>query len=183
MESYPSIRIAYGMQSDRSVRSASYWPFTNRQGQATNEDASGTPYAGADSPYLSHAVNPGDGSLADRIFGRQLAEKSVLLEQSERLAGDRRRIHYARLSEINDMRDDFRNRLAFLHRPYCTIPSSQAAMLERLLLQLESERHREECAFWKDMAEVQHEFIESALAYHAARERHDLLGALESANG
>lgn len=123
------------------------------------------------------------GSLADRIFGRQLGEKFLLLHQSERLAGERKRIHSAHLGELNDMRNDLLNRLAFLRRPYSVIPGSQSILLERLLLQVESERHREECAFWKDMAEVQREFFESAFAYQAARERRDLLGGLESADG
>ena len=183
MESYPSIRIAYGMQNDRSARPARYWPFTNYQGQAISEDASGGPYSGAGSPYSDQAANSGDGSLADRIFGRQLAEGYLLLSEMRHVVVSRQKIHQEQMLELDELRIGLLNQLAIARRPYSIAPASQAIMLERLLIQTISERQREERAYWKDMAEVQREFLDTSFAYQASRQRRELLGGLERSYG
>ena len=55
--------------------------------------------------------------------------------------------------------------------------------LERLLQQLETDLHREELTYWKDIAEIRGKLIEEASEYQATKERHDLLGRLDIQDG
>ncbi|MCX7012071.1 MAG: hypothetical protein NTW86_05810 [Candidatus Sumerlaeota bacterium] len=95
----------------------------------------------------------------------------------------RQRIHREQMQELEELRNGLLNHIASARRPYSIAPASQAIMLERLLMQTISEQQREERAYWKDMAEVQREFLETAFAYQASRQRRELLGGLERSYG
>jgi len=133
--------------------------------------------------YSSVTGSPRRMSLADCVFGRQMAERAIMLRHGEQLIEDRKRIHVEHIRELNAQRNHVINQLEFAHRPYHIGPPLQAAPLERLLLQVESERQRTEESFWKDLAEVQKSILETAFAYRAIKDRYHLFGGLERSYG
>jgi hypothetical protein len=51
--------------------------------------------------------------------------------------------------------------------------------LEKLILELEKQRHDEETSFWKDSAEIRQQLFENAAIYGAAKRRQDMLCGVE----
>ncbi len=115
-------------------------------------------------------------SLADRVFGRQLQQGSFELRLSTATASRRAEIHKAQMAEMDEWRNQVLNQLNFASRPYRLTTPQQIGQLQRLAQQLESDRRREELAYWKDMAEIRQQSLEQAFEYRAARDRYGLLG-------
>jgi len=133
--------------------------------------------------YSSVTGSPRMMSLADCVFGRQMAEKAIMLHHAEQLTEDRKRIHTDHIQELNAQRSNVISHLEAARRPYSAVLPQQVTQLERLLLQIESERQRTEESFWKDIAEIQKSILESAFAYHAIKDRYQLFVGLERSDG
>ncbi len=115
-------------------------------------------------------------SLADRVFGRQLQQGSFELRLSAATASRRAEVHEAQMEEMDELHNEVFNQLNFARRPYRLTTPQQIGQLQRMMHQLESDRRREELAYWKDMAEIRQQSLEQAFEYRATRDRYGLLG-------
>ena len=54
--------------------------------------------------------------------------------------------------------------------------------LEKLIIELEKQRHDEEINFWKDSTEVRQKLFDGAIAYSTTKRRKDMLYGVEDKN-
>lgn len=133
-----------------------------------------------DSPLLNKLFEPvhisQNDSVADQVFGQQLAHQQLSLKHALSLLEERTKLHYRHKDEIERRHLHVQEEL-FGAQLHAKMDNHQREMrVERVLLQLDEERRKEELDFWKDTAEIRGTIIEEAKAYQALRHRLALLG-------
>jgi len=131
----------------------------------------------AERPFLDEILEKQDyakTTLPDRVFGRQIRHTRLSARRLARLLQERCALHYRHLAEINHRFMRCQEYL-FLARLQGQADSRHLSNLERLLVQLESDKRKEELAFWKDSTDLRNALFEEAQEYATARDRASIL--------
>jgi len=127
----------------------------------------------AERPFLDEILQKQDyakTTLPDRVFGRQIRHTRLSAKRLAKLLQERCVLHYRHLAEINHRSMRCQEYL-FLARLQGQADSRHLSNLERLLVQLESEKRREELALWKDTMELRNALFEKTQEYATAKDR------------
>ena len=129
-------------------------------------------------PFLDEMLENPDYaqlSLTDRVFGRQIKHGGLSTRRLAQLLYERCTLHYSHMGEINHrhmkcQEDLF---LAKLHQQDDN--GRHLSNLERLLVQLESDKRREENQFWQDTLDLRQTMFDKAQDYATAKDRAAIL--------
>lgn len=131
---------------------------------------------------LSQYAGPRDATLAEQVFGGQARQQRIGLGHLSNTLYERSLLHANRLRDIDRRLVDCQDRLSVLKMHLPLDAGKVQQHLEKLIIDLEGQRHDEQVSFWKDSTEIRQLLFDNAAAYGAARRRRDMLGGLE-ANG
>jgi hypothetical protein len=122
-------------------------------------------------------------TLADQVFGRQVRHARLGLKRLLQLLYERCGLHYRHMKEINHEDIKCQEQL-FINKINSPMDGGRRqSNLEKLLIQIESDKRREELQFWKDTFEVRQLIFEKAMEYALAKDRASMLGSVEGSNG
>jgi len=137
-----------------------------------------------DAALLKEALSPyagrHDATLAEQVFGSQARQGRISLTHLANILHERALLHSNRLRDINHRLVDCQDRLSVLKMHFPMDGGKAQQHLEKVILDLESQRHEEEINFWKDSAEVREQLFENAATYGAARRRQDMVEGVEA---
>jgi hypothetical protein len=128
---------------------------------------------------LSPATVPRDGTLAEQVFGSQARQQRIGLGHLANVLYERAGLHQRHLRDIDWRLTDCQDRLSVLKMHFPMDGGRPQQHLEKLIIELEKERHDEETSFWKDSAEIRQQLFENAATYGAAKRRQDMLYGVE----
>jgi hypothetical protein len=129
---------------------------------------------------LSPSAVPPDGTLAEQVFGGQARQQRIGLGHLANVLYERAVLHQKRLRDIDWRLTDCLDRLSVLKMHFPIDGGRPQQHLEKLIIELEKERHDEETSFWKDSAEIRQQLFENAAIYGAAKRRQDMLYGVEA---
>ena len=129
-------------------------------------------------PFLDQTLEMPDyrsQTLADQVFGRQVKHAKLGTKRLAQLLYERCTLHYTHIAEINHRLGKCEEYL-FLAKLNPQDPGGRhLSNLERLLLQLESDRRREGLGFWKDSLDLRQAMFEKAEEYATTKDRAAIL--------
>jgi hypothetical protein len=128
---------------------------------------------------LSPSAVPRDATLAEQVFGSQARQQKIGLGHLANVLYERALLHQRHLRDIDWRLVDCQDRLSVLKMHFPMDGGRPQQHLEKLILELEKERHEEEIGFWKDSAEIRQQLFENAATYGAAKRRQDMLYGVE----
>ena len=130
------------------------------------------------SPYASRR----DTTLAEQVFGSQARQQKIGLGHLANILYERAVLHKRHLWNIDRRLTECQDRLSVV-KMYFPVDGGKAQQhLEKLIIELEKQRHDAEIDFWKDTAEIRQQLFENAATHSAAKRRQDIFGGVE-ANG
>jgi len=118
-------------------------------------------------------------TVAEQVFGNQARQQGISLRHSANILYERMLIHRTRLKEIDRRLMEFQSKLSIVKMHFPLDGGRNQQSLEKLIVDLEKQRHDEELKFWKDSTDVRQKLFDGATAYGATRHRHDLLCGVE----
>jgi hypothetical protein len=137
----------------------------------------------ADAILLRGAIasysNPTESTVAEQVFGQQARQQGISLRHQANILYERALIHRARLREIDRRLMEFQSKLSIVKMHFPLDGGRTQQSLEKLIVDLEKQRHDEELKFWKDSADVRQKLFDGATVYSATRHRRDLLCGVE----
>jgi len=122
-------------------------------------------------------------TVADQVFGHQSRQQGISLRHLANMLYERMLIHQGRLKDIDRRLLQFHERLSIVKMHFPVDGGRSQQNLEKMIVELEKQRHDEELAFWKDSAEVRDKLFENAATYSATRHRKELLCGVEGTDG
>jgi len=128
---------------------------------------------------LSPSAVPLDVTLAEQVFGSQARQQKINLGHLANVLYERAVLHRKHLRDIDWRLVDCQDRLSVLKMHFPLDGGRPQQHLEKLILELEKQRHDEEIGFWKDSAEIRQQLFENAATYGAAKRREDMLYGVE----
>lgn len=131
---------------------------------------------------LSAYAGPPEATLAERVFGSQARQRKIELRHLANILYERALLHKKRLRDINHRLTDFLDRLSVFKMHFPLDGGRTQQQLEKLIVELERQRHEEETSFWKDSVEIRHQLFDSAATYGSAQHRKDMLYGVEGKN-
>ena len=132
----------------------------------------------AEKPFLDEALEKPDydkASLADRVFGRQIKHTRLSARRLAKLLDERCALHYTHMAEIRHQNLKCQEYLFVAKLHAQADGGRRLSSLEKLLVQLESDKRREDLVFWKDSVELRNALFEKAQEYATARDRASIL--------
>ena len=117
-----------------------------------------------------------DGQVTESVLAGQRQREAASLRNLESLTRDRSHLLDTAVREIDEHISEAKNWLDIARRPYSGRTAQDIFRFESTLHRLESDRRDAYLRFWKDIAELRKDLIESAFQYGASRERAALLG-------
>jgi len=129
-------------------------------------------------PFLDEALETADYrqlSLADQVFGRQIKQTGLSTRRLAQLLYERCTLHYSHMAEINHRHMKCQEYLFLAQLNRRDDGGRRLSNLERLLVQLESDRRREESQFWKDTLDLRQTTFDKAQDYATAKDRASIL--------
>jgi hypothetical protein len=129
---------------------------------------------------LSLSAVPRDGTLAEQVFGGQARQQRISLAHLANVLYERARLHQRHLRDIDWRLTECQDRPSVLKMNFPLDGGRAQQHLEKLIIELEKERHDEETSFWKDSAEIRQWLFENAAIYGAAQRRQDMLYGVEA---
>jgi len=137
-----------------------------------------------DAALLKEALSPSagqrDATLAEQVFGGQARQQRIGLGHLANVLYERAMLHKKHLRDIDWHLTDCLDRLSVLKMQLPLDGGRSQQQLEKLIIELERQRHEEEIAFWKDSADIRQQLFENAATYGAARRRKDMLYGVEA---
>jgi len=137
-----------------------------------------------DAALLQEALSPyagrQDATLAEQVFGSQARQGRIDLTHLANILHERALLHKNRLRDINHRLVDCQDRLSVLKMHFLLDGGKAQQHLEKLIMELENQRHDEEVNFWKDSTEIRQQLFENAATYGAAKRRQDMLCGVEA---
>jgi hypothetical protein len=118
-------------------------------------------------------------TVAEQVFGQQARQQGISLRHQANILYERTRIHKDRLREIDRRLMEFQSRLSVVKMHFPLDGGRTQQTLEKLIVDLEKQRHDEELKFWKDSSDVRQRLFDGATTYSATRHRQDLLCGVE----
>ncbi len=129
---------------------------------------------------LSPSAVPRDATLAEQVFGGQARQQKIGLGHLANVLYERSLLHQRHLCDIDWRLVECQDRLSVLKMQFPLDGGRAQQHLEKLIIELEKERHDEETSFWKDSAEIRQQLFENAAIYGAAQRRQDMLYGVEA---
>jgi hypothetical protein len=137
-----------------------------------------------DAALLKEALSPcpsqRDRTLAEQVFGGQAKQQKISLGHLANILYERALLHRNRLRDIDWRLTECQDRLSVLKMNFPMDGGKTQQHLEKLIIELEKQRHDEEASFWKDSAEVRQQLFENATTYGAAKRRQSMLYGVEA---
>ena len=137
----------------------------------------------SDAALLKQALSPyadiDASTVAAQVFGNQAREQRIGLRHSANILYERALLHKCHLKDINRRLTDFQERLSILKMHFPLDGGRVQQNIEKLIIDLEKQRHDEELGFWKDSTEIRQKLFEDAASYSATRHRKYLLCGVE----
>jgi len=128
---------------------------------------------------LSAYTGPREATLAERVFGSQVRQQRISLTHIANVLYERALLHDKRLRDIEHRLTDLLDRLSVLKMHFPVDGGRSQQQLEKLIIELERQRHEEQTSFWKDNTEIRHQLFEGASEYGSAKRRKDMLYGVE----
>lgn len=129
---------------------------------------------------LSPCASPQAATLAEQVFGSQARQQRIGLGHLANVLYERALLHQKRLRDIAWRLVECQDRLSVLKMQFPLDGGRPQQHLEKLVIELEKERHEEETDFWKDSVEIRQQLFENAATYGAAKRREDVLSGVEA---
>ena len=129
---------------------------------------------------LSPYAGPREATLAERVFGSQARQQRIGLKHLANVLYERALLDKKRLRDIDHRLTDFLDRLSVLKMHFPLGDGRPQQQLEKLIIELERQRHEEEISFWKDSAEIRQQLFDGAATYGSAQRRKDMLYGVEA---
>ncbi len=129
---------------------------------------------------LSTGAGPCDATLAEQVFGGQARQQKIGLGHLANVLYERALLHKKHLRDIDWRLNDCLDRLSVLKMQFPLGGGRPQQQLEKVVIELERQRHEEEIAFWKDSADIRQQLFENAATYGAAKRRKDMLYGVEA---
>ena len=148
------------------------WPWNRDAQKSTPDDA-------LLKEALSGYMNSGETTLAERVFGSQARQQGIGLRHLANVLYERALLHNKRLQDIDHRLTALLDRLSVLKMHFAVDPGRSQQQLEKLVIELERQRHEEQTSFWKDNTEIRHQLFEGASEYGSAKRRKDMLYGVE----
>ncbi len=137
-----------------------------------------------DAALLKEALSfdhcPPDATLAERVFGSQARHEKIGLGHLGNVLYERALLHKKRLRDIDWRLTDCLDRLSVVKMNFPLGGGKPEQHLEKLIIDLEKQRHDEDIRFWKDSVEIRQQLFEGAATYGAATRRKNMLYGLEA---
>jgi len=131
---------------------------------------------------LTAYARPGTYSVAEQVFGSQAKEQRLSLKHLTNILYERALLHRNHLKDIDRRLMQCQERLSIIRMHFPVDGGRSQQNLERLIIDLEKQRHDEELNFWKDSTEIRQKLFDGAIAYSATKRRRDMLYGLEGEN-
>jgi plasmid replication initiation protein len=132
---------------------------------------------------LSSYCGPQASTVAEQVFGSQARQQRIALRHSANILYERALLHKSHVKDIDRRLMEFQEKLSILKMHFPLDGGRTQQTLEKLIIDLEKQRHEEELGFWKDSTEVRQQLFEDAATYSATRHRKDLLCGVEGHYG
>lgn len=121
-------------------------------------------------------------SVAEQVFGSQARQERIGLKHLANILYERALLHKNLLKDIDHRLMQSQEKLSILRMHFPIDGGRSQQNLERLIIELEKQRHDEELNFWKDSTEIRQKLFDNAIAYSATRRRQEQLSSLEDKN-
>ena len=122
-------------------------------------------------------------TVTDQVFGNQARQQSIALRHSTNILYERALLRNNRVKDIDRRLLEFIERLSIVKMHFPIDGGKTQQNLERLIIELEKQRHEEDLAFWKDSAEIRKDLFAEASTYSATQHRKDILCGVEDGYG
>jgi hypothetical protein len=132
---------------------------------------------------LTSYCGPQAATVAEQVFGNQARQQRISLRHFANILYERALLHKSHVKDIDRRLMEFQERLSIVKMHFPVDGGKTQQNLEKILLDLEAQRHEEELGFWKDSTEVRQQLFEDAATYSATRHRKDLLCGVEGEYG
>ena len=126
---------------------------------------------------------PQPDNLAYQVFGRQLHLEGLSFKHLGQFLYERCKLHYTHVEEINHRHGQCQESLSLAKLNRAMEGDRRLAGLERTLVQLESDKRREELAFWADTIELRKGISEKAQDYANMKDRASILASFGGQHG
>jgi len=131
---------------------------------------------------LTSYPSPKTSTVTEQVFGNQARQERIELKHLVNILYERALLHKNHLKDIDRRLMDCQEKLSILKMHFALDGGRSQQNLERLVIELEKQRHDEEINFWKDSTEVRQKLFEDASEYGATRRRKDMLRGVEGEN-
>ena len=132
---------------------------------------------------LSSYEGPQGSTVAEQVFGGQARQQRISLKHLANILYERALLHKGHLKDIDRRLMEFQEKLSIIKMHFPIDGGRTQQNLEKIIIDLETQRHDEELGFWKDSTEVRQQLFENAATYSATRHRKDLLCGVEGEYG
>jgi plasmid replication initiation protein len=129
---------------------------------------------------LASYLMPPGSTLADQVFGHQGRQQRINLQHLANILYERASLHKSHVKDIDRRLMECSERLSVIKMHFPLDGGKTQQTLEKIIIDLETQRHDEETGFWKDSTEVREQLFESAATYSATKRRKDMLYGLEA---
>lgn len=198
---YPAV-VMSSLNNDTMTADTTYWEPLNRYRDIlASEDSASTAgygvtihplkdlpatlrYTHRDAETLAMFLRPVDvplySSVAQQVFGARTRESGISMEHLLNLFYERARIHERHMNDIERRHHGLQEQL-FGAQLHSSLDNHKRELtVQSSLMQLDSERRKEELAFWKDSSDIRESLFDAAKEYQASRHRASFLEGLES---
>jgi hypothetical protein len=121
-------------------------------------------------------------TVAEQVFGNQARQQKISLKHLVNILYERAILHKSHLKDIDRRLMDCQEKLSIIKMHFPVDGGRSQQNLEKLIIDLEKQRHDEELNFWKDTTEVREKLFEQANVYSATKHRKDMLYGVEEQN-
>jgi hypothetical protein len=121
-------------------------------------------------------------TVAEQVFGNQARQQRIGLKHLANILYERAFLHRSHLKDIDRRLMDFQERLSIVKMHFPVDGGRSQQNLEKLIIDLEKQRHDEEINFWKDTTEVREKLFEQTNTYSATKRRKNMLYVVEEQN-
>jgi len=121
-------------------------------------------------------------TVAEQVFGNQARQERIGLKHLVNILYERASLHRSHLKDIDHRLMQSQEKLSILKMHFALDGGRSQQNLEKLIIELEKQRHDEEINFWKDSTEVREKLFENVFAYGAIQRRQNMLSSVEGEN-
>ena len=125
--------------------------------------------------FTASTTNHAD--LPSRVFGNQLRHERMSAQHLANLLYERATLYTRHITDIKSRRSQMQEALPIDKLLSPREATRHQMALEKMLVQLESDRRKEELDFWKDTQDIREGLFDKAWAYRTNKERVNLLGS------